>query len=200
MWSQTYRELLREYYHVDVGMHSYGPCLLPGRMPPGTRVGNYCSLAPGIQILRRNHPIERATQHPLFYNANLGLVPPGLIPEHSDNPLTIGHDVWIGMNVLVTPKCRGIGNSAVIAAGSVVVADVPPYAIVGGVPAKFIRWRFPDTVRDTLEKTEWWLKPVWELFEHLDLFTRPATDEVAQRLADILRPSRSACTELAPQP
>jgi virginiamycin A acetyltransferase len=182
MWSETYRELLRKYYGVSAGLHSYGSCLWPGHLPRGTQVGNYCSLADGIVALRRNHTIDRVSQHPLFYNSSLGLVDPGLIAEHSDNPLSIGHDVWIGLNVLITPGCKSIGNGAVLAAGSVVTADVPAFAVVGGVPAKLIRWRFPDAVRAALGDCPWWLRPVWEQTGCFNLFAENLRPETVERL------------------
>ncbi len=182
MWSESFRELLRHYYQVDVGFHSYGPCLRPGRLPEGTRVGNYCSLAPGIQVLRRNHTIDRISQHPFFYNSTLGLVDRGLIQEFADNPLSIGHDVWIGLNVLITAGCKSIGNCAVLAAGSVVTADVPPFAIVGGVPAKLIRWRFTEPLREAVTRSQWWLRPVWDLAEHFPLFAETLTPSIGESL------------------
>lgn len=188
MWSQTFRELLRQHHGVEIGLHSYGSCLWPGRLPKGTHVGNYCSLADGIVALRRNHTIDRVSQHPFFYNSALGLVDPGLIPEYADNPLTIGHDVWIGLNVLITPGCKTIGNGAVLAAGSVVTADVPAYAVVGGVPAKLIRWRFSEPLRTALNDCQWWLRPVWEQGSHFDLFAATTTPEVVAALKKAVEP------------
>src|ERR1017187_10039206 len=125
MWSQTFRDLLREHYDVEVGLHSYGPALWPGNLPRGTRVGNYCSFADGVQVLRRNHPIDRLSQHPFFFNAAVGLLSRDKIQAVTDNPLHIGHDVWIGQNVLIAPGCTSVGNCAVVAAGAVVSKDVP---------------------------------------------------------------------------
>jgi acetyltransferase-like isoleucine patch superfamily enzyme len=173
MWSVTYRELMRKYYRVGIGMHSYGPCLLPGQVPAGTRVGNYCSLAAGIQVFRRNHPVDRISQHPFFFNAAVGLLEHDTIPGVEENPLTIGHDVWIGQNVLIAPGCRSIGDSAVVASGAVVTADVPAFAIVGGVPAKLIRWRLSEDLRAAWVRSGWWLKPVSELAKPLDAFVGP---------------------------
>ena len=186
MWSQSFRNLLMKHYRVEVGIHSYGTCLWPGHLPAETRVGNYCSLADGLYALRRNHSVDRISQHPFFYNAMLGLVEPGLVHELADNPLTIGHDVWIGLNVIITPSCRTIGNSAIVAAGSVVTTDVPPFAIVGGVPAKLIRWRFPEPIREALTRSQWWLKPVWELTEYFNLFMEPASTETVAALENAL--------------
>ena len=69
--------------------------------------------------------------------------------------VTLGHDVWIGQRAIVMPGVN-IGTGAIVAAGSVVTQDIPPYAIVGGVPAKIIKYRFSDAVIERLLKTEWW--------------------------------------------
>ena len=173
MWSSTYRELMRVHYSVEIGMHSYGPCLAPQILPAGTRVGNYCSLAAGLHVFRRNHPVERVSLHPFFFNAAAGLIEFDTIPSIKDNPLIIGHDVWIGQNVIIAPGCRSIGDGAVIASGAVVAADVPPLAIVGGVPARMIRWRFSEELRSAWKESEWWLKPIPELVAELSKFTEP---------------------------
>ncbi len=71
--------------------------------------------------------------------------------------LKIGNDVWIGANVLILDGVT-IGNGAIIAAGAVVTKDVPPYAVVGGVPAKIIKYRFNKEEIDFLEQLKWWEK------------------------------------------
>jgi acetyltransferase-like isoleucine patch superfamily enzyme len=173
MWSATYRELMRKHYGIEIGIHSYGPCLFPGHLPSGTRVGNYCSLAGGLVVFRRHHPVDRVSQHPFFYNAAAGLLDHDTIPSIEENPLTIGHDVWIGLNVIITAGCRSIGDSAVVASAAVVTADVPAFAIVGGVPARLIRWRLPEELRAAWLHSRWWVRPVTELAELHDAFTRP---------------------------
>ena len=73
-------------------------------------------------------------------------------------PVTMGHDVWIGRDVTLLCGTH-IGTGAVVAAGAVVTKDVPPYAIVGGVPAKILKYRFdPKTIAGLLA-SEWWLWP-----------------------------------------
>lgn len=170
MWSSTYRELMFSYYGVEIGMYSYGSCLRPGCLPAGTRIGNYCSLADGLQVFRRNHPVDRISQHPFFFNPAAGLLVSNTIPSVLESPLTIGHDVWIGHRVIVAPGCKKIGDSAVIASGAIVTADVPAFAIVGGVPARLIRWRLPEELRALWIESKWWLKPVNELATQLDKF------------------------------
>jgi serine acetyltransferase len=73
-------------------------------------------------------------------------------------PIHIGHDVWIGARVFIRDGVK-IGNGAVVAAGSVVVKDVPDYAIVGGVPAKIIRYRFSEEMIAELLNLKWWEWP-----------------------------------------
>lgn len=184
MFSQTLRWALKKYYGVDVGMYTYGPAINPGHLPRGTKIGNYCSLADGVQVLRRNHPTDGISQHPLFFNSKIGLVEKDLVPQIRDNPLTIGHDVWIGQNVLIAPSCRYIGDCAIIAAGAVVAGDVPPFTIVGGIPAKVIRRRLPEEIEKMIASTEWWLKTVTDLAEFLPFFLKPLSEEAAKEFQD----------------
>ena len=67
----------------------------------------------------------------------------------------MGHDVWVGHGAIILPG-RTIGTGAIVAAGAVVTRDVPPYAIVGGVPAQVIKWRFPEDVAERLVALSWW--------------------------------------------
>ena len=168
--SRALRRILEDQYGVLVGDYSYGPCLKPGELPPGTRIGRYCSLGPGIQVFRRNHPKDWLSLHPFFYNCRLGLVERDLIARNEDNPLTIGHDVWIGAATIILPGCRTIDNGAIIGAGAVVTKDVPAFAIVAGNPAKIIGYRFPEALREKIEESRWWEKSLAELGPHAPAF------------------------------
>lgn len=165
MWTRTWRDILRRYHGADVGRYSYGDILRPGVLPPGSWVGEYCSIGAGLIVRRRDHPVHRPILHPFFYNSVLGLLKEDSIPRDQDNPLVIGHDVWIGDRVTVLSGCTKIGNGAVIAAGAVVTRDVPPYAIVAGVPAMVLRPRFsPDRIA-LLENSQWWERDIADLVE-----------------------------------
>ena len=156
MRSRQLRRLLHLHDGVTIGDYSYGPILRRGALPRGTRIGRWCSVGQGLIVRRRDHPIERMTQHPFFYNARLGLVECDTIALEEDNPLTIGNDVWIGDRVTIVSGCRTIGDGAVIAAGAVVTRDVPAFAIVGGVPAKVLRMRFSPAVAALVAQSRWW--------------------------------------------
>ena len=94
-----------------------------------------------------------------------------------DSRIEIGSDVWISRGVRMkaadTAHPLRIGDGAVIASDSVVVKDVPPYAIVGGNPAKFIKWRFPETIREALLRIRWWKWPMEKIREHYELMMNP---------------------------
>jgi virginiamycin A acetyltransferase len=173
LFSETLRQILREFHGAEVGRYSYGPVLEPGVIPRGSRVGAYCSIGPGLIIYRRNHPVERPSLHPFFYNHRVGFLDRDTIEEDADNPLEIGNDVWIGGRVIILPGCRRVGNGAVLAAGAVVAPDAAPYTIVGGVPARPLRTRFDDATVAALERSRWWERPLDTLIGNGG-FMRPA--------------------------
>lgn len=191
-YSLQWRRLLLKYHAVRVGPFTYGPVLQRGRMPRGTSVGSWCSIGRDLIVRRRNHPIERASQHPFFYNARLGFVETETITLDTDNPLTIGHDVWIGDRVMVLGECKTIGNGAVLAGGSIVTKDVPAYAIVAGVPAKIVRFRFPPEVQTLLETSRWWDLPLSDVLTLKDLFVEDLTLQRAQEINDRCETLRNA--------
>ena len=174
MHSSTLRRLMADFHGVKVGSYSYGPCLTPGVFPWGTVIGRYCSFADGIRVFRRNHPVGFLSQHPFFYNSRLGLVSKDTIEDVADNPLHIGSDVWIGSGVTILAGCRHIGDGAVIGAGAVVSRDVPPFSVFAGNPARFLRDRYAQDVRDFIAQTRWWEFPLSTLLVAAgDLLYRP---------------------------
>ncbi len=137
-------------------------------MPINTVIGRYSSLGMGIQRLGGNHPTDRFTSSQITYNKMFGPYQDYFnTNEGSDfeikgmqstngSPVVIGHDVWVGQEVRFVSTGITVGNGAIIAAGAMVTKDVPPYAVVGGVPAKVIRYRFSDEVIQELERLQWW--------------------------------------------
>jgi phosphonate metabolism protein (transferase hexapeptide repeat family) len=124
-----------------------------------TAVGKFCNIAAHVRINPGNHPMWRATQHHFVYRASQYFDgeedEAGFFDWRRSHPVQIGHDVWIGHGAVILPG-RSIGTGAVVAAGAVVTKDVLPYTIVAGVPAKFIRRRFPQEIEAQLMKLAWW--------------------------------------------
>jgi acetyltransferase-like isoleucine patch superfamily enzyme len=129
-----------------------------------TTIGRYCSIAPDVIIGPGEHPTNYLSSHPFafgggvnrfkgsdVYNAIIATSGPTVGHQRT----TIGSDVWIGTRAFITQGVT-IGHGSIIAAGAVVTKDVPPYTIVGGVPARIIRSRFSDTTIRRLLALAWW--------------------------------------------
>lgn len=123
------------------------------------RIGKFCSIAAMTRLNPGNHPTWRASQSHFTYRASAYF--PGeeddadFFQWRRDQPLTMGHDVWVGHAAVVLAG-RSVGNGAVVAAGAVVSKDVPAYAIVAGVPARVVKWRFPPDIAERLQALAWW--------------------------------------------
>lgn len=158
-YSKTLRMLLYKYHNVEIGMYSRGAFWAD--FPPGTKIGRYCSLAKGLIVINGSHPVSHKSTHAFFFNPTRGYVDKLLIERRTS--LTIGNDVYTGTNVMILPNVKSIGTGAVVAAGSVVIKDVPPFAIVGGNPAKLIKFRFSENTIKDLLTSKWWEKDIQEL-------------------------------------
>ena len=159
MRSSSLRQIMSEIHGVEIGAHSYG-CFDPVRFPPGVRVGRYVSIGPNVTAYRRNHPMDRLSLHPYFYRPGLGA---GKNADVKTASLEIGDGSWLGANAIILPGCRRIGRGAVVAAGAVLTRDVPDYAVVGGNPARLIRYRFSAEGIADADATRWWLQSPEEL-------------------------------------
>lgn len=171
------RRYTREVHQVDVGLYSYGGCFLPDfNLGGSVTVGRYCSFASGIHYFGANHPMDYISTSPYFYNSSFSKHVKDVKREHLD----IGNDCWIGYGVIITSKCRKIGNGAVVAAGSVVTKDIPPYAVVAGTPARIIKYRFNPEVISLIEETHWWTKTPEECLKYYDYINNP--EEFCRRI------------------
>ena len=121
-----------------------------------------------------SHTLNKISTSPLFtqrFNACRFKWCENDIDSDADKRTVLGNDVWIGSHVLIKGGVK-VGHGAVIGAGAVVVNDVPPYAIVGGVPAKIIRYRFSAEIIENLLKLEWWNLSDELLKDNLDIFQK----------------------------
>ncbi|WP_114491579.1 CatB-related O-acetyltransferase [Candidatus Ulvibacter alkanivorans] len=133
---------------IGDGSRFNGPVTIKGA--GDCTIGKYVAGGEHIRFITSNHKSDEIN---LQYALSTKI---GIRPRHSDKMgITIGHNVWIGDHVIVLPGVI-VGNGAIIGAGSVVTKDVEPYAIVGGTPAKMIKYRLPSEKIDELEKAAWW--------------------------------------------
>ncbi len=143
------------------------------------KIGRYCSIGQKIQIVFGEHPTSTfVSTHPTFYSvasvSGFSYVKENLFEEYVyiDTEkiyfVEIANDVWIGCGALLMPGIR-MGDGTIIAAGRV-TKDVPPYAIVGGIPAKTIRYRFESDEIDFLMNLKWWDKELSWIKENIELF------------------------------
>jgi acetyltransferase-like isoleucine patch superfamily enzyme len=155
------------YKSFRMGHYSY---IRSGTIRAVRSIGSYCSIAPEVIIGEIEHPLDWLSTAPIQYNkARFAFFAP-IAENYAPSPERraakragdrtkkaplIGNDVWIGARVTILRGVE-IGNGAIVAAGAVVAKDVPPYAIVGGVPAKVIRYRFDKDTIARLEALKWW--------------------------------------------
>jgi acetyltransferase-like isoleucine patch superfamily enzyme len=126
-------------------------------------IGSYCTFGGRTSINPLNHPTDWLSIHEFQYNKN----PFDWVDEYrnlerkphyatiTDRRSVVGSDVWLGHNAMVLEGVN-VGDGAVIGAGAIVTEDVPPYAIVAGVPAKILKFRFPENIIERLLETHWW--------------------------------------------
>lgn len=154
----------------SVGAYSYGGLLSPHVLSPNVTIGRYCSFGSGVQVFRRNHPVDHLSTHAAFYNPLYRFVD---VDRLGFRPLTIEHDVWIGHGGLILPGCDRIGLGAVVGAGAVVTKSVEDFAIVAGNPARQIGTRFDDALCEEVRASRWWEKSLDDLKHYRDLLTQP---------------------------
>ncbi|WP_337886008.1 Vat family streptogramin A O-acetyltransferase [Fischerella thermalis] len=133
-------------------------------------IGKFCALATGVKFIMNgaNHQMSGFSTYPfnIFGSGWERVTPkPEELPFKGDT--VIGNDVWIGYEAVIMPGVK-IGDGAIIAAKSVVVKDVPPYAVVGGNPASLLRQRFPDKIIDALLEIAWWNWDIEKITRNLE--------------------------------
>ena len=151
-YSKTLRRIYKKQFDADIGIASYGCFELDFNYGNPFTIGRYCSVAQGVRCIPGNHPYLEVSTHPFFHRSEFGYVKNA---EYSCKKLIIGNDVWIGLNAIILPACKNIGDGAIIGGGAVVTKDVPPYAIVAGNPAQIIKYRFSKEEIELLEDSKW---------------------------------------------
>ena len=140
-------------------------------------IGSFCSLGDNIKVLSATHPTKDfVSTSPVFYSSArqclTSYTNQNLFDEYrrvKGYSCIVGNDVWIGSNVVILGGVT-IGHGAIVAAGSVVNKDVPPYSIVAGVPAKIIRYRFTESQIKQLLDDPWWEKSDKWIHKHSKYF------------------------------
>jgi acetyltransferase-like isoleucine patch superfamily enzyme len=152
--------------HAGTAVRTGAYTVLNGGSIASAMIGRYCSIANNVAIGFAGHPTDRLTSSSLGvtddflgwasltrnWGRGVTLEPK---PFEGRPQTRIGHDVWIGQGAFIRAGVR-IGDGAVVAAHACVVKDVPPYAIVGGVPARIIRYRFDEKIIARLRALRWW--------------------------------------------
>lgn len=168
----------RKYPRYTLGVGTYGmPKVHDDDEGTTLRIGAYCSISSEVQIfLGKNHRLDWVSSYPFpafFVEAQH-------IPKFgvSRGDVTIGSDVWLCANCMVLSGVT-VGHGAVIGAGAVVTRDVQPYSVVAGNPAKHVRWRFDEKIRQKLLAAAWWDWPEAELRGIMELL---CSDQVSRLL------------------
>lgn len=146
-------------------------------------IGKFCSIGPNVRIITSGiHPPEWISTYPLRRFFNHPKAFKDGMPASKGN-ITINNDVWIGTEVMILSGVT-IGDGAVIMARAVVTRNVPPYSIVGGVPAKVIKYRFSKNEINFLQHIEWWNKDIVWIRKHLHILSSDRILELMELVED----------------
>ena len=159
--------------HSCVGQHSR-ICINTELL--NTNVGNFSIIARNCVVGLGAHPTNTLSPHSIFYKKKRWKWHDEWCKDtgfrESDSPIVIGNGVWIGMRCLILDGVT-IGDGAIVAAGAVVTKDVPPFAVVGGVPAKVLKYRFSPEMIERLMEIRWWDLPDEEITRIKEIFHKP---------------------------
>lgn len=147
------------------------------------QVGRFANIAAMVRIGATNHPYERPSLHHFTYRTSLygwaDQDDQAFFDKRVSQVTEIGEDTWIGHGSIILPNLS-VSRGAIVAAGSVVTKDVPPYAIVAGVPAKVVKSRYPKDVIAGMEATQWWAWDLEVIRDRLEDFRGSAEDFIAK--------------------
>ena len=172
---------IHNYHIITVGKGSYGPIDATSYENSNEKliIGNYVSIAKNVQfILGGNHQIDTFTTYPL---KAMYLEPCCEQDATTKGEIIIEDEVWLGANSIILSGVT-IGKGAIVAAGSVVTKDVPPYTIVGGNPAKFIKNRVPETLIPLMNDIYLNDLDIEKVKQNIDLFYQPIDEDVLSKI------------------
>jgi len=156
--------------NTSIGNHSY---VSSNSRVINADIGKFCSIASFVTIGLGKHPTNYISTHPALYSNNKGFLTFSKDEIYKEyEPIKIENDVWIGSNCLIMDGVK-IHNGAIVASGAVVTKDVLPYEIVGGVPAKHIRYRFDENIVNKLQEFRWWDKEIEWFEQNYRFFINP---------------------------
>lgn len=163
-----------DFSAVTVGKGTYGELeVYTFNDGPVLRIGNYCSVAPSVKfVLSADHYLNHISTYPF----KAKLLSPDSKEGVSKGDIIVDDDVWIGIGSIILSGVH-IGQGAVISAGAVVTKDVPPYAVVGGVPAKVIKYRFDAEMIKELLKIDFSALNKDAINQHIDDLYKELTDK-----------------------
>lgn len=179
------------YRGVRIGRYTYGYEGLLASYPLASSIGRYCSVNDTARIWN-NHSVDCVTTHPMLdhplfcpleqygerrelaikYGKHHNNAEYENSPLRSNEPVVIGNDVWIGAGVIILPGTI-VGDGAILSAGAVITKDVEPYAIVGGVPARVIRYRYSEEQIAKFLRIRWWEWSPQKIENNIELFYQP---------------------------
>jgi acetyltransferase-like isoleucine patch superfamily enzyme len=163
---------------IEMGDHSYGSIHIEGHTYHKVYVGRYTSIAAGVVALMTGHHTNWVSTYPFHAWPEFGHKRDGRGIPYGD--IRIGNDVWIGFNVILLGGVM-IGDGAIVCASAFVNKDVAPYEMVGGVPAKHIRFRFTAEQIEALLRIKWWDWPDEKIKENAMLLVSPNIDEFIRK-------------------
>ena len=168
-------------YGWEIGEHTYGAPLVFNQEYGRLKLGRFCSIAMGVTFILGNHRTDMVSTFPFKVLSDYW---PGAAdgPEdHEDRGgVEVGSDVWFGAHATVLAGAR-IGSGAIVAANAVVTKAVPPYAIVGGNPARILRYRCSEPQIESLLKIAWWDWPTEKVQTELGSLTSLSVDDFIAR-------------------
>ena len=167
-------------YYANLGRHSYTG---QNTVIMHAEIGKFCSISWGVTIGPANHSYHRISTHSFLYNEVEGLRPKWeeAAYDRFASKCKVGNDVWIGADATILRDLE-IGNGAIVASGAVVTKNVPSYAIVGGVPARIIKYRFPQEIIKKLQNLKWWDWDDEMISQYYEYFAEELTIERLEEL------------------